>query len=176
MPYEYDTKHHRLGRGILHIAEFVGGTPGEYEDMGNCPGIDLTINEESLEHKSSRSGLRTKNKTTTLEVGYSLEINCDTASRQNLTRFLRGKQVGPRILGLQAADKKYALKFVEANPEEEGEEYTWYFRKVKLTPSGSLALIGDEYQAMSFTAEGEEDTNFPNSPFFDALLMTSTTT
>ena len=76
----HDTELYTLGRGILSIAEWSGAGPGEYSDVGNCPRFEVNLTEEQLEHFSHRSGLKTKDKVVTLEVGYSLSFDLDEIS------------------------------------------------------------------------------------------------
>jgi hypothetical protein len=170
------TDYYTLGRGLLSIAEWTGSAPGTYQDVGNCPRFDVTLSEQKLEHFSSRSGLRTKDKVVTLEVGYTINFDLDEISRENLAKFLKGTLSGSAtILGLQGADKTFAIKFVSQNPS--GKNFTWEFWKVKLSPASALALIGDDWQKLSFSGEGESDvSNHPASPYFNAVLMTTTTT
>jgi hypothetical protein len=170
------TDYMTLGRGIISIAEFSGGAPGAYADVGNCPRFDVTLTKEQLEHQSSRSGLKTKDLVITLSVGYSLEFELDEISQANMAKFFSGTIVGPRIRGLMDTDKDYAIKFVTADPRGL-RNFTYEFHKVKLSPTSAFALIGDDWSKLGFKAEGQSDTvNHADSPYFDILQMTTTTT
>lgn len=171
----HDTDYYTLGRGVLSIAEFSAGAPGTYQDVGNCPRLELTVSEEKLEHYSSRSGLRTKDKTVTLEVGYTVNFDLDEISRSNLAKFVKGSLSGVTVKGLKGTDKTYALKFVTNNAT--GKNYTWYFWKGTLAPESAMGLISDDWAVMSFTFEGEsDDTNHLDNEYFQAMEMTTTTT
>lgn len=162
-----------LGKGVLSIAVYGSST---FTDLGNCPSLEIEPSEETLDHFSSRSGARSKDKTVTLEKGYGLTLNLDEASIENLSLFLRATHTGnSEIQGLMAADDlEHIIKFVSANAT--GPDYTWIFHRVKITPAGALGLITDEWQEMSMTAEGLEDTTNPLSPWFTITSEATTTT
>jgi hypothetical protein len=76
---------------------------------------------------------------------------------------------------LQNASQEYSLRFVAENPV--GVKYRWEFWRCTLGPNGAMALIGDEWQVMSFTAEGlSDETNQAASPYFTLTRITTTTT
>jgi hypothetical protein len=73
--------------------------------------------------------------------------------------------LGMEVLGLQATDKEYAIRFTSDNPT--GPNQVWDLWKVTLTPNGPIQLIGDEWMIMSFSGEGLADTvNQILSPYF----------
>ena len=169
------TDFYTLGRGVLSIATFSGGAPGAYALVGNCPRLDISLTEEQLEHFSSQGGLKTKDKVVDLSVGYDLEFELDEISRVNMAKFFKGSISGPRIKALMNTGAEYALRFVSDNPV--GKNFTWYFRKVKLSPAGAFGLLSDDWSKMAFKASGQSDTvNHPTSPYFDILEMTTTST
>jgi len=165
-----------LGRGIVSIAAWSGTSPpGSLNDVGNSPRFEVEVTEETLDHYSSRSGTRVKDKKVVLETGYTLNFDLDEFSTQNLTMYLKGSISGNVISANVELDKEYAVKFVSDNPA--GPNETWEFHRCKLTPGGSLNLISDEWALMSFTGEGLADTsNNPTSPYFTVTFATTTTT
>lgn len=167
-----------LGRGIVSIGAWSGATPpsgGNIVDRGNCPRFECEVTEELLDHYSSRSGTRDKDKQVTLETGYTLNFDLDEFSVQNLAMFLKGSISGNVISANVELDKEYAVKFVSDNPA--GPNETWEFHRVKLSPGGALNLISDEWSLMTFTGEGLSDTaNNPTSPYFTVTFATTTTT
>jgi hypothetical protein len=169
------TNNYTIGKGTLYVAEWSTTGPGAYSEMGNCPSIEMEPSIERLEHYSSRSGLRNRDKYPVIQTSYTLTFDCDEIAAVNLAKFLLGTQSGENILGLQNANQEYALRFVADNPI--GVKYTWNFWRCTLGPNGAMALIGDEWQVMSFTAEGlADETNQPTSPYFTATRITTTTT
>ncbi|MBW2066894.1 MAG: hypothetical protein JRJ03_18445, partial [Deltaproteobacteria bacterium] len=87
----HNTELHELGRGKLYIAEWSGGSPGSYEEVGNCPRFEFEVTEESLPHKESRGGIRTQDKIATIEAGYTLSFDLDEIAAANLAKYVRGE-------------------------------------------------------------------------------------
>lgn len=178
MATPHSTNNYTVSKGIVSIAEWSGGSIGSYQDVGNCPSMEITPTQEKLDHFSSRSGYRTKDKSVVIEVGYTLSFELDELAASNLKKFLMGTASGGNIIsGLQDASKEYALRLVEDNPT--GPNKTWDFWKLTIAPGGALALIGDgsAWASMSFTAEGLSDTaGHPTSPYVTVTYATTTTT
>jgi hypothetical protein len=174
------TQLYSLGKGILSIGEWNGDAPpvdpGEYVDVGNCPRFECEVTEEKLDHFSSRSGTRLKDKVVILETAYSLTFDLDEKSIYNLQMFLKATLSGSNVLlANMALSKEYALKFVSDNPAGVNEK--WEFWKCQLSPGGSFNLISDEWSLMTFAGEGLADTaNNPQSAFFTVTVATTTTT
>ncbi len=167
-----------LGRGIMSIGEWAAESPpGSYDDVGNCPRMEVEVTEETLEHFSSRSGTRVKDKEVTLETGYTLNFDLDEMSVANLAKFLRGNVSGAKshiILANQNLNSEHAIKFISDNATGPNEK--WEFHKCKLTPGGAFSLIGDEWSLLSFTGEGLADVaNNPTSEYFTVTYATTTT-
>lgn len=169
------TNNYTIGKGDLYIAEWSSSGPGAYSQMGNCPSIEMEPTIERLEHFSSRSGLRNRDKYPIVQTSYTLTFDCDEIAAANLAKFLLGSQSGEDILGLQNANQEYSLKFIAANPV--GVKYQWLFHRCAVGPNGAMQLIGTEWQVMSFTAEGlADEDNQPTSPYFTVTRITTTTT
>jgi hypothetical protein len=168
---------HMIGKGVVSIAEFTNGAPGTYNDVGNAPSFEFEMVEQTIEHFSSRSKMRSQDREDIIQVGYTLNFVLDEFAVANLQMFLKASLDGQYKLNAnRQIDKQYSVKFVSDNPI--GPNMTWEFWKVKLTPNGALSLISEEYATMSFTAKGLEDTeNHPESPFFNVeYILPSTTT
>jgi len=170
------TELYAVGKGILSIGIWNGSTPpGTYTDVGNCPALTAEVTEEVIEHFSSRSGTRKKDKIAVIETGYTIAFDLDEMSAFNLQMYLKGELVGNVIRANKQLDREYAVKFVGDNPL--GPNETWEFHRVKLTPSGAVSLISDDWKAMSYTGEGlSDEANNVDSPFFNVVLATTTTT
>jgi hypothetical protein len=169
-----------IGRGVLSIGEWTGDTPptdpSGYTDVGNCPRFEVEVTEEKLDHYSSRSGTRLKDKSVILETGYTINFDLDEISVANMKMFLKATLSGSNVLLANTVlDREFAVKFVGDNPAGPNEK--WQFWRVQLSPGGAFGLIADEWSVMSFTGEGLSDTaNNPTSPFFTVTYATTTTT
>ena len=186
------------GKGRLYIAEWVGTTPptypglvptnfptaaeilanpGDFEDVGNCPSLEVEPTTEKRPHYSSRAGMRTKDLNPTVGLEYAINFDLDEMAASNMKRFLLGTYNATTgiISGLDNANAEYAIIFVSDNPI--GPNQIKYFRRVTLMPNGPLQLIGEEYLVMSFAGEGlSAVTQYPTSSYFDVKYVTTTTT
>lgn len=171
----HNTTLYTLGRGVVSIAAWTGTTPpGALNDVGNSPRFEVEVTEEKLDHYSSRSGTRNKDKSVVLETGYTVNFDLDEFAVNNLAMYLMGSVSGNVISANTELDKEYAVKFVSDNPA--GPNETWEFHRVMLSPGGALNLISDEWSLMSFTGEGLSDTaNNATSPYFTVTYATTTT-
>ena len=179
MPTPHHVDNYAIGKGILYIAEWVGTTPptypGDYTEMGNCPSIEMEPTMERLPHYSARESFKLKDKNPVIQTDYMVTFSCDEICSQNLKIFLLGTLEGNVVHGMQGANVEYALRFVSDNPI--GPNNKWDFWKATVSPSGAMALIGEEWMNMSYSAEGLADTaNHPTTPYFDMLMATTTTT
>lgn len=179
-PSSPSTENYSLGKGVLEIGEWSGATPPQYPagyiDVGNCPEFTVEVTESVLDHFSSRSGIKMKDKTITLETGYTVKFKLDEMSVKNLQMFLRATLSGQNVLLANTAlSKEYALRFTADNPV--GPNETWAFWRCKLKPDGAFSLIGDDWQSMGLSGEGLADvSNNPTSPYFTVTYATTTTT
>lgn len=172
----HSTTLYTLGRGIVSIAAWSGTTPpASVTDVGNSPRFEVEVTEEVLDHYSSRSGTRNKDKSVVLETGYTLNFDLDEFAVSNLAMYLMGSISGNVISANTELDKEYEVQFASDNPAGPNED--WVFHRVKLSPGGSINLISDEWSLMTFTGEGLADTaNNPTSPYFTVTFATTTTT
>jgi len=179
-PSSPSTSLYSLGKGVLKIGEWAGVTPpaypAGYTDVGNCPEFTVEVTESVLDHFSSRSGIKMKDKTITLETGYTVKFKLDEMSIKNMQMFLKATLSGGNVLLANTAlDKEYALYFQADNPV--GPNENWQFWRCKLKPDGAFALIGDSWQQLGFSGEGLADVvGHANSPYFTVTYATTTTT
>jgi hypothetical protein len=165
MANPHSTDNYAVGKGILTIAEFSGGSPGSYSDVGNCTNFEVEPTQERLPHLSNRSGFRTKDKNPIIQMEYSATFDLDEMAASNLKRYLMGTLTdGMQVLALQDADKEFALRFTSDNPV--GPNQVWDLWKVTMSPNGPIQLIGDDWMVMSHACEGLSDIiNHPESPY-----------
>jgi len=176
MPQPSSTNNLAIGKGILSIALWAGGSIGSYEDMGNVNSLEIEPTLERLPHYSSRSGFRTKDKNPIIQTEYVLNFVAEEIAAANLNRFLLGSlQNATTVLGLMGTNAEYACRFISDNPL--GPNQTWDFWKLTLSPNGAMQLIGEEWMSMSFTGEGLADTGgHPTSPYFTVVTTENTST
>jgi len=166
------TDNYTLGKGRLSIAEFSGGSPGAYSDMGNAPSVEIEMTVERLPHYSSRSGAKVKDKNPVISNEYSVTIALDEMASVNLQKFLLADNVADLLNMFGNVDGEFAMRFVEDNPA--GANRIWHFWRGTIMPNGPLQLIGDEWRQMSIRFEGLADTvNHATQPYAIASLSSS---
>lgn len=81
-----------LGRGELYFArrDAATGLLGGFRYIGNTPEVNLTAEEEKLEHFSSDKGIRVKDATVSLQVNYTGTVSCDNVDADNVALFFLG--------------------------------------------------------------------------------------
>ena len=172
-----------IPKGILYVAPWVGDTPpvdGDFVDVGNATAVTCEPTRDKLDHYSSRSGTKTKDRTAEISSGYNLNFTLDEVSLANMAMFLRATiSESEFLLANENIGGFYALRFIADNTY--GRAYNINCWKVEIAPEGSVNLIGDEWMSMGFSGEGLDDTaNHPTSRFFsmrftDAVAGTTTT-
>lgn len=88
-----NTEDYNLGRGIIYFAPLdANGKPVAYRDLGNAPEFNVTIETETLEHESSREGLKVVDKEVIIKQGVALSFSLDEVNDENLAMVLSGSQ------------------------------------------------------------------------------------
>jgi len=180
VPSGYDTELYTLGRGVIWLAAWSGSVApvlGAYKDVGNAPDFSLEPTEEVLDHFSSRSGKKTKDKQTTLESGATALFTIDSISVENFRLFLSGTTDtrGTTISLNTSLSAEYGLRFISANAE--GQNYRLELWKCRIRAGGAYGFISEDWGSLSYTAEVLSDsTNHATSEFGDLTFVTTTTT
>jgi len=87
-----NTEDYYLGRGCLFFAPLDSlGRPKGFQDLGNATEFSLSVDTETLEHLSSRRGLRVVDKEVITSQKVSASFTLDEASLNNFARFLSGE-------------------------------------------------------------------------------------
>ena len=95
-----------FGGGIIYLASLdANGYPKDFRDVGNTSEFTSSISSESLDHYSTRAGLRTKDATVTIQTDASVAFTLDNINMNNLALFFSGTTntfTNPAIAGLTA--------------------------------------------------------------------------
>lgn len=108
-----DTGDYALGRGVIYMAELGDdGLPDEngWLDLGNAPQINLAVEEEVLEHKSSRGGTATIDKQVTLSKKVTVSFQLDEINQKTVEMFFSGESdtfVNPAVAGEAEQNMKF---------------------------------------------------------------------
>ncbi len=142
-----------IGKGIV-LFQPEGTT--QWYDLGNIPEIEFEPTIETLDHFSSREGVRTKDKTIVLERGGELTIVMEEFSARNLSFLLMGSVnlTDPALPSIEIFSQNVqsgALRFYGTN--EVGPRWNLFFGKVDFVPSASFNPISEEWGQMEVTAQ-----------------------
>lgn len=84
------TDNYILGKGKLYFARMVSGVNTGEIDLGNTPAFTLTPAIETLDHFSSMEGLKEKDKSVDVSIGYTGKFTLDEYSRENIMLAIMG--------------------------------------------------------------------------------------
>jgi len=142
-----------IGKGTISFTP----TGGSARDLGNAPEVELTPNITKLDHFSSRSGVRKKDRTVVTEKGMTLRIVLDELTVENLNMLLLGGTVTTNtdlsnsFQIFAESEITGAITFTGTN--DVGNKVTMSLPSVSIQPSGSLGLISDEWGQIEITVE-----------------------
>lgn len=142
-----------IAKGIVSMQPDM---TGEWFDIGNVPEFEFTPTIEELAHFSSRTGVRTKDKTVILERGGDLRIVMEEWTAFNMSIVLlsdvepvTGPPIGSSIDILSKASFSAAVRFQGMN--DVGPKWNFQFNRVDFIPSSSLNLISEEWAGLEVT-------------------------
>lgn len=143
----------QVGKGI---AVFKKSGESVFRDLGNCPEIEITPSADNLDHFSSRTGTKTKDKTIVISSSAELRIVMEEMAAFNLSLLLTGSidETDPEApvvnIGGQNAVRG-EFRFYGMN--DVGPRWSVVIPTVDFLPSGSLNLISDEWGNMEVTGQ-----------------------
>lgn len=132
-------------------------TGGVQRDLGNAPEVELTPAIEKLDHFSSRSGVRSKDKSVALEKSMTLRVVLEELTADNIRMLLIGGEVTENTDGsktfdiFEESEITGAIEFTGTN--DVGSQIDLALPSVSFGPSGSLNLISDEWGNFEITGE-----------------------
>jgi hypothetical protein len=149
-----DPENLQVGKGIVSFKP-TGAT--EFIDLGNCPELEYEPTIERLDHFSSRSGIRTKDKSVVIERGGTLRIMMEEITAQNLSMLLMGT-IGTSTPGDQPTVDIFTTDTVSGEVKYQatndvGPRWDLHFYNVEFAPSGSFNPISDEWNSIEVTGE-----------------------
>ncbi|MGR9252742.1 phage tail tube protein [Rhizobium leguminosarum] len=152
MPASPNTLNYFIGKGIIKFTP-AGGVQ---RDLGNAPEIEITPTIEKLDHFSSRSGVRKKDRTVVTEKGATIRIVLDEVTAENLALQLMG-EVSTSTDGTKSfrimseSEITGVIDFTGTN--DVGNQVDMHLSNVSFGPSGSFNLISDEWGQIEITGD-----------------------
>lgn len=153
MPATPNIANYYIGKGHVY---FKKTGDAEFRDLGNVPTLEFTPDLTSLEHFSSREGVRTKDRTVVVEKKGTLRIVAEEWDAQNMALQLLGDistdTEGRSVIDIFSQNAiSGELKFIGTN--DVGPKWEFHFLKVDFIPSASISPISDEWGGLEFNAE-----------------------
>ena len=143
-----------VGKGRVQIR--VSGETN-FRDIGNCPEFEFTPTIEKLEHFSSQTGVKSKDRTIVLSKAGTLRVVMEELTAENMRIALLGNAISEQSGGDQeieifgASSITTEVKFIGTN--DIGPKWEYYFRQVDFIPSSSINLISDEWLGVEITGD-----------------------
>ena len=152
MPASPSPLNYFIGKGICKFTP----TAGVQRDLGNAPEVELTPTIEKLDHFSSRSGVRTKDRSIVLEKGMTLRLVLEELTAENLAMLLLGDVVensdGTKQFQI-FENSEITGSFLFTGTNDVGGQVTITLPSVSFGPTGSFSPISDEWGSIEVTAE-----------------------
>lgn len=148
------TDNYQIGKGIVKIKNLTQGDT-EYRDVGNVSAFELSAELETLDHFSSRTGVKQKDKSITISQSASLRMVMDEITAENLALCFMGtvdeNTAGNSVILCQTLSAvEVMVKFEGTN--DVGQQMNWN-GKVSFKPSGTFNFISDEWNSLEVTGE-----------------------
>ncbi|KEC73147.1 hypothetical protein RLPCCGM1_c1263 [Rhizobium leguminosarum bv. phaseoli CCGM1] len=152
MPASPNPLNYFIGKGIIKFTP----TGGVQRDLGNAPEIEITPTIEKLDHFSSRSGVKKKDRTVVTEKGATIRIVLDEVTAENLAMQLMG-EVSTSTDGtksfriMSVSEITGRIDFTGTN--DVGNKVDIELPNVSFGPSGSFNPISDEWGQIEITGD-----------------------
>lgn len=149
----HNIKNYYIGKGVVSFQ--LNGT-GTFRDIGNVPVFEFTPTLETLEHFSSRAGVKTKDRTVVISKGGTVKMGMEEWTAHNLAMALLGtvdvNSAGDHEIAIFSQNAvSGALRFVGTN--EVGPQWQLDFLKVDFIPSAAINPITDEWGVLEVNGE-----------------------
>ena len=153
-----DPLQYYIGRGTLEVKVGVAA----WRDVGNVPVFEITPTIEKLEHKSSRTGIRSTDRSVVVEKGGTVRIILEEYNYENLQLALLGGDTtdgsGNSAIDVLSENSITAqVRFTGAN--DVGPELKILLHSVTFNPSGTFGLITEEFGQMEINGDIAVDAN-----------------
>lgn len=142
-----------IGKGIVTFKKEGASVA---RDLGNCPEVEFTPSADTLDHFSSRSGVKKKDLTVVLELGGELRIVMEELTADNLALLLLGDvdvtdPDAPVVNFLTQSAIIGEVRFYGTN--DVGARVNMVWPRVSFVPSGSFSPITEEFGTMEVTGQ-----------------------
>lgn len=153
-----NTLNYYVGKGIISVKflpnDIDSGDP-DYVDMGNVTSLEFTPKVTKLDHWSSRTGTRKKDRVVATAFEAELKLVAEEWTARNLQMATLATSSASGLVTtldiLTVALRSCQLKFEGTN--DVGPKWNFEFLNVTLTPSSALNTISEEWGKIELTAD-----------------------
>ena len=156
-----NTGNYFIGKGIL---EFKKSGQSTFRDMGNCSVFEFAPNITKLDHYSSRTGVKTKDRSVVTEKSATLNLTLDEVTIENLQLALMGDQpeqvssANNKTFNIFAANQiSGEIRFTGTN--DVGNRFQWDLPNVSFIPGKSINPISEEWGVLELVGDVLADTD-----------------
>ena len=165
----------QVGKGIV---TFKKDGDVDFRDLGNVTSLVVTPAVETLEHFSSREGVRKKDLVITLEQGGTVTVVMEEFTAYNFSIMTLGALDemavgGPEVEIFASTSVTGHLRFTGTN--DVGPKITLDLYNVSFTPTGDLEMISDEWNNMEVQGDVLVAPSGPNIGKFGLAKFTNVT-
>jgi hypothetical protein len=163
----------QVGKGIV---SFMQEGTSMFRDLGNVTAMAITPNMTTLDHFSSREGVRKKDLTIIIEKQANVTLTMEEMTAQNIAIMLLGDVTfdpinGPSVEIFSRNTVTGWLRFTGTN--EVGPKQTVDLYYVSFSPSGDYGLISDEWNNFQVSADVLVAPSGPNQGKFGTVQFTN---
>lgn len=152
MPTSPSTDNYYVGKAKLY---WKAGGVGEYRDLGNVPECEISFNINKLDHFSSRTGVKSKDKSVVIEKSATIRMVLEEITADNLALALGGTVYtdsdGNKSFGMMSENAQEGILKIDGT-NEIGQKVSW-IGTVSFAPSGSFNPISEEWGSVEATGE-----------------------
>lgn len=156
-----NTSNYYIGKGIV---SFKKSGQDNYRDLGNATVFEFAPNITKLDHFSSRTGVKTKDRSVITEKSATINLTLEEWTIENLQLALLGdnpEQVSSannKVFNIFAANQiEGSLLFVGTN--DVGPRFTWDLPNVSFVPGKSVNPISEGWGALELVGDVLADTD-----------------
>lgn len=161
MPTSPDVQNYHIGKGIVSFKEAAAV---DFVDLGNAPSFVWEPTIATLEHFSSREGVKTKDFTAITQVGATITVTLDEITKENLRLFTLG-EIGTADVDGSIPVSAFKNTEITGDIKVEGTndigQHVSFLGTISIIPSGSLSLItdADNFSTIELKAEVQKSTD-----------------
>lgn len=165
----------QVGKGIV---SYKPAGDSVYRDLGNVTSFRITPDAETLEHFSSREGIKKRDVLIVLQQTMKVTMTMEEFTAKNLALMVYGTVDeaavgGPEVEIFGTSIARGALRFVGTN--DYGPKITVDLWNVSWTPSGDLEMISDEWNNMEVEGDVLAADSGPEAGKFGLMKITNST-